>query len=142
MLGEPEPRRNNQFAGFLLGLAKGVIVAALLLAAFEKYATERLKDFPWVAQQANASRTLRWSERYQPVPKVWATPPVQSFVAHIQRMGLKSPTEREEEPQPVASASQAPKLVLPHGDLSELDTKGLDPEITEALKSVGTSFAS
>lgn len=135
-LGEPEPRYNDQFAGFMLGGAKGLVVSALLLAAFEKYAIDRLKDFPWVEAQAKASRTLRWSGQYQPVPKVWATTPVQNFVNHIQRMGLKSPTEQEEGAEPVAAANQAPKLAIPPADPLGVDAMALDSEIAKKLESV------
>lgn len=135
-IGEFEPRRNDQFAGFLLGSAKGVVVAALLLAAFEKYATEHLKNLPWIEQQANASRTLRWSTRYQPVPKVWAMPPVQHFVNHIQRMGLASPKELAEESEPVATADQTPKLALPPAPAAEVGANGFDRELNEAVRSI------
>lgn len=135
-LGEPDPRRNDQFVGFLLGSAKGVVVAALLLAAFEKFATEHVKRFPWMEHQANASRALRWSVRFQPVPKVWATTPVQNFVKHIQRKGIGRPVEGEPESQPVATANQTPKLALPPADALGFDPMALDPELNDKIRSI------
>ena len=51
--------RNDQFAGFLLGAAKGLLVAAFLTAglqALQAYANELVPDAPWVQQQTISSR--------------------------------------------------------------------------------------
>lgn len=139
-LGDPEPNRNDQFGGFLLGVAKGVVLSALLLAGIEKYAIGRLKDLPWAETQAKTSRTLQWNERFQPVPKVWATPPVQHFVQHIQRMGLKTPakgTEQEKEKEtasPVAEGNHPPKLALPGDSRSPQEKASNAFESIEAME--------
>ena len=52
--GMARSSRNDQFAGFLLGAAKGLLVAAFLTAglqALQAYATELVPDAPWVQQQ-------------------------------------------------------------------------------------------
>ena len=111
--GLAEPGRTDQFAGLLLGMAKGLIVAAFLAAGIQKYAIGSLKSVPFADEQTRTSTVLLWSERYRPVARMWSLPPVQSFVAHVQRMGLNSPTEKTTDPEPVQTASRTPRLQLP-----------------------------
>jgi len=97
--------RSDQFAGFLLGAAKGLLVAALLIAGLQTYGTELVQNATWVQQQTNGSRALKWTDEYQPVPKIWSTPAVQHFVNRIQRNGMKPPGQSEgDEPHQVAEA--------------------------------------
>jgi uncharacterized membrane protein required for colicin V production len=150
-LGDPLPYRNDQFAGFFLGSVKGLALAALVAAGvaagLQKYAVDRLKTVPWAEQQARTSVALRWTDRYQPVPKVWAMPPVQHFVNRIQRMGLRNPAAPSAEAPPaasvppaeappVATANQLPKMALPPGDRSVFDTTDLNPELAKAVEEV------
>lgn len=136
-LGEPEPYRNDQFGGFLLGLGKGVFFVALAAAAIEKYGLDRVRAIPWADEQARASFALRLTEKYQPVPKVWATSPVQHFVGHIQRMGIKGAADQSSEPSPVARADQLPKLVIPPAARAGLDSTELDTsELAKAVESL------
>jgi hypothetical protein len=136
-LGEPEPYRNDQFGGFLLGLGKGVVLAALAAAAIEKYGLDRVRAIPWADEQARTSLALRWTEKYQPVPKVWATSPVQHFVGRIQRMGIKGPADQASEPAPVARADQLPKLALPPADRAGLESTDFsDPELVKAVETL------
>lgn len=116
-LGEPEPHYNDQFAGFLLGLIKGVAVAAALAAGIQSYALGYVKKVPWADRQAEGSRVLQWNARYQPVTKVWTSRPVQHFVNQIQRMGIQPPDDtRASAPDPVAAANRPPQLILPSAD--------------------------
>jgi uncharacterized membrane protein required for colicin V production len=85
--------RNDQFAGFLLGSAKGLLVAAFVAAGILKYGSKPIETVPWAQDQVKASWGLRWSESYQPVPRIWSARPVRHFVEHIQRMGLQKPGE-------------------------------------------------
>jgi len=95
--GTPRSRRDDQFGGLLLGTAKGLLVAVFLAAAVEKYGTEIARNVPWAERQTAGSYALKWTAQYQPAPRIWATPPVRSFVEHIQRNGLKGQLEAEAE---------------------------------------------
>ena len=135
-LGEPEPLRNDQFAGFLLGAAKGLVVVAFLTAGVQKHALSYLHSHPWVARQTAESRALRWNERYQPADRFWATPPVQHWVGHIQRMGLTGPSATSAT-EPVASANRPPHLsVSAVAPSLGLDTSDLDPDSAEIVESI------
>jgi uncharacterized membrane protein required for colicin V production len=92
--GLPEARRDDQFAGFLLGAAKGALVAAFLTAGLQKYGLEIARKSEWTSRQIEDSKALAWNEKYQPVPKIWEAPPVRRFVEHIQRNGLGPVPER------------------------------------------------
>jgi uncharacterized membrane protein required for colicin V production len=95
--GEPDLYRGDQAAGLVLGGLKGVAVALLLTAALDRYALGTLKSLGWAEQQVMESHALVWTQRYHPVTRAWNWPPVQTFVAHVQKMGVKPP-----------EASQAP----------------------------------
>lgn len=86
--GEPKIRKPDRFGGMLLGVGKGLIVAALLGAAVLKFSEDLARHVPWAERQTQGSIALRWTQQYQPVPRVWAAPPVRHFVEHIQRNGL------------------------------------------------------
>ena len=86
--GISQSGRNDQFAGFFLGAAKGLLIAAFLAAGIQNYALEQMKNVSWAEDQAKASWALKWNETYQPARKIWASQPVRHFVKHIQRMGL------------------------------------------------------
>jgi len=90
--------RNDQFAGFLLGSAKGLLIAAFLAAGILKYGSKPIETVSWAQEQVKASWALRWSETYQPVPRIWSARPVRHFVDHIQRMGLQKPGEESQSP--------------------------------------------
>jgi len=96
--GISQSGRNDQFAGFLLGSVKGSLIAAFLAAGLLKYGSEPIQTVSWAQEQVKASWVLRWSETYQPVPKIWSARPVRHFVDHIQRMGLKKPGEGSQSP--------------------------------------------
>ncbi|MBV8316403.1 MAG: CvpA family protein [Planctomycetaceae bacterium] len=144
-IGLAEPDRTDQFAGFLLGTAKGLVVAAFIAAGVQKYAMDSIKSVPFAEKQTRDSMVLRWSERYRPVARIWSLPPVRSYVSHIQRMGLNSPQSNAETNSPalpsVRTAVRTPKLELPVPGLTERDARSVDPEVAraveEALRQVG-----
>jgi uncharacterized membrane protein required for colicin V production len=114
--GLAEPRRNDQYAGFALGALKGAVVALFLVAAIERFALERIKGITWAEEQLQTSKAVKWNDQFQPVPRIWASPPVQHFVNHIQRMGLKAPPSAATAPElkPLqAASSRPPRLLLP-----------------------------
>jgi uncharacterized membrane protein required for colicin V production len=89
----PQRSRNDQFAGFLLGLAKGALVAAFVVAALQKYAMGQIETIPWADQQAKSSLAMLWDREYHPASRLWGSVPVRHFVNHIRRMGLPGPAE-------------------------------------------------
>lgn len=139
--GLEERSRKDQFAGSLLGLAKGVVVALFVVAGVQKYALAHLKQYPRAEQQVATSKALALHNQYRPVDRIWSAPPVQHFVKTVQRMGLRPPSEdgkRSEPaetpapaPAPVQTASRTPKLALP-----PLDMTGVDAEVAEAVQTV------
>ena len=98
--GEREPDRTDQFGGFLLGTAKGLLVAAFLAAGLEKYALGTIQGVDWAEKQAKTSTVLKWNTDYRPVARIWAMPPVQHYVAHVRRMGLNGPSPQSADPKP------------------------------------------
>ena len=139
--GEPEANRGDQFAGSLFGMAKAVVVATFLVAGVEKYALQHIQQIPWAVKQVETSRSMALNERYHPVPRIWAAPPVQHFVRHIQRMGLNRPEPEEASPQeaapPVRTASRTPQLQMsPARAQASLDPDHLDPEVAEAIEAI------
>jgi uncharacterized membrane protein required for colicin V production len=108
--GMARSSRGDQFAGFLLGAAKGLLVAALLIATLQTYGTGLVQNVTWVQQLTNESKALKWTDQYQPVPKIWSTPAVRHFVHQIQRNGLKQPGPSDgDEPGQVAEAESEPE---------------------------------
>jgi uncharacterized membrane protein required for colicin V production len=127
--GMARSSRNDQFAGFLLGAAKGLIVAAFLTAGLQTYGTELVQNAAWVQQQTNGSLALKWTDQYQPVPKIWSTPAVRRFVNQIQRNGLKGPSQPEsDEPRQVAEAEAEAEAA------TEAETETTNEEIAKAVE--------
>jgi uncharacterized membrane protein required for colicin V production len=100
--GLPESSRNDQFAGFLLGLVKGMLIAVFLTwgiqAGIQQFPLSRIQSLSWADDQAKNSRALKWNETYQPAAKIWNSQPVTHFRNHIQRMGC----QRTAKPSPPA----------------------------------------
>jgi uncharacterized membrane protein required for colicin V production len=113
--GIAQASRNDQFAGFTVGAAKGLLAAACATWAIQSYGMEHVKAFPWAEEQVKGSWALQWTETYRPVPRVWTSRPVQHFVNYIERMGLRKPgqpsqvpvdEEAEADDPPVRTASR------------------------------------
>ncbi|QEH38238.1 Colicin V production protein [Aquisphaera giovannonii] len=145
-----EGRHANRLAGFLLGASKGALLAAVLAAGVAKYGPAATENLPWAARQTEGSHALKWTAQYQPVPKIWALPPVRHFVQHIQRNGRRSMPEAEAEAeaevtkQMAGKASDdllgpaAPRMELPRAEEDEPGAPpsvlGLDPEVVEEIE--------
>jgi uncharacterized membrane protein required for colicin V production len=119
--GIPQASRNDQFAGFLVGIAKGALIAAFLAAGIQKYALKQVATISWADEQVKSSWALRCNAQYQPAARVWSSVPVQHFVNHIQRMGLQVPAPtvppgpkgKAGEGPVVQTASRPPGMELP-----------------------------
>jgi hypothetical protein len=91
----PRSRRDDQIGGVWIGLAKGLLVAALLASGAENYAADLARMVPWVGRQCSGSYALAWTATFRPIPRLWETPPVRNFVDHINRNGLKGWIQHE-----------------------------------------------
>jgi uncharacterized membrane protein required for colicin V production len=117
--------RNDQFAGFLLGAAKGALIATFATAGIERYALEQIKTITWADEQVKNSWALKWSEDYRPVPRIWASPPVRHFVNYVERMGLRKPGEPSQVPAGEESASEIPAVrTVSRPDVPKIATDG------------------
>ena len=96
--GIAQSSRNDQYAGFMLGATKGLVVAACATAAIQNYGMQYVKAVAWADQQVKSSWALKWTETYRPVPRIWSSRPVQQFVNHIERMGLRKPEQPSQAP--------------------------------------------
>jgi uncharacterized membrane protein required for colicin V production len=138
--GLAEPRRNDQYAGFALGALKGLVVAMFLVAGLERFALERVRAISWAEEQVQTSKALKWNAQFQPVARIWESPPVKHFVDHIQRMGLKTPPSASAgtEPKPLqAASSRPPRLLLP----TTPDSTGDGFAISQTLEAIKNQFA-
>lgn len=86
--GEAEPNRTDQFGGFLLGIAKGGLVAAVVVAGIQHYALGWLDGVAWAEKQTRDSKALAWNLRYRPAAQVWESPPVRQAVAYVRAKGI------------------------------------------------------
>jgi uncharacterized membrane protein required for colicin V production len=125
--GMARSSRNDQFAGFLLGAFKGLVVAAFLTAGLQTYGTDLVGNVAWVQQQTNGSLALKWTDQYQPVPKIWSTPAVRRFVNQIQHNGMKESRQSDgDEPRQVAEAEAETN--------AEAETESTSEEIAKAVQ--------
>ena len=140
--GIEEPNRGDQFAGFGLGVVKGLIVTSFLVAGLTRYANWTFEKISWAERQTKESYAWEWNRKYRPAAKIWAAPPVREFVSHVQKMGLlvpegsKSDDSKGEAP-PVQTASRAPTLDLFSGEVpagSESDANRLLEDVNRHLR--------
>jgi len=140
--GLEEPNRGDQFAGFGLGVLKGLIVTSFLVAGMTKYASWAFERISWAEKQTQESYAWEWNQKYKPAARIWAAPPVQQFVAHIHKMGLLPPEksksdEEKDEASPVQTASRTPTLDLSSGGTplgTDLDAPKMLEEINRRLR--------
>jgi hypothetical protein len=143
--GTPKSRREDRYGGLILGAAKGLLIAAILGAAVQKYGTDLARLVPWGDRQTQGSYALKWTAQYQPVPRLWATPPIRRFVEHIQNNGLAPALESEVEKQVAertsmeAEARDSPpplELTPEAGVVPEIAPQALDldPDLDRELK--------
>jgi len=136
--GLSEMNRGDQFAGFGVGLVKGLIAASFLLAGVQSYASPYLDKLPWAGEQLKTSVVWEWNGRYTPAAQIWAAPPVRHFVAQIQSMGMTVPmgTTTVDLDGSTQASNTIPKLALPQSLISGLGRDELDPELSDALDRV------
>ncbi len=150
--GEREADRTDQFGGFLLGTAKGLLVAVFLTAGLDKYALGTIQGVDWAETQATTSTVLRWNSDYRPVARIWAMPPIRHFVAHVRRMGLNGPSRHSADPKPgpgleaepeamaetdpVQTASRPPRLTVPQGDVNTPDVSRSSLELDRKFRAI------
>ncbi|MGO9600729.1 MAG: CvpA family protein [Isosphaeraceae bacterium] len=90
-------RREDQIGGLIIGLGKGLLVAAALATAAENYKATLIQNIPLIERQCRGSYTLAWTAIYRPIPRLLATVPVRNFVEHITRNGLNGRMQPEVE---------------------------------------------
>ncbi len=83
----PQRSRNDQFAGFLLGIAKGLLVAAFVTHGIQSYGLKQVETISWAKDQSRSSLALKWDSQFHPAARIWTSVPVQHLVNRIQRMG-------------------------------------------------------
>jgi uncharacterized membrane protein required for colicin V production len=134
--GLNEANRGDQFAGFGLGLIKGLILASFLVAGVQRRAQPLMAQLPWAQEQIKESTAWHWHEQYRPADQIWSAPPVQQFVGQIQKNGLlktppaHKPKSEAEISKPVQTASRVPKLALPP------TPSATDPELLQMVESL------
>jgi uncharacterized membrane protein required for colicin V production len=135
--GLDEPNRGDQFAGFLLGAAKGLLVVALTVSSVQKYALGYLKSIPQAQELIADSKALELDARLHPADQFWASPPVKIVVARIQRGGLTGPAgDQAAATEALKTAGRTPRLQWSAPGAPEINTKGIDPEVVEAVEAV------
>jgi uncharacterized membrane protein required for colicin V production len=137
--GIRESGRNDQFAGFLLGTAKGLLAVAFLTAGIQKYAMNHLNVMPWAEEQVKTSWAFQCNEQYQPASRIWSSSPVRHYVSEIERMGLQNPAGPSQTPSGEAARDGA--LVKTASRSPKLELRGADPDATEG-SSVSPSSSS
>lgn len=145
---ELEPRWGDFGGGFLLGLAKGLVLVGFLTWAIEIHALPRYaKEGGWVAQQMETSQALAFSSRYRPAEKVWTSQPVQTYVQRIKDRGFWSegapPKLPLPEPPPPVNArtrSDAVPAFLPRPTLIVPGPDRLDPKSPTFLHDLDTAL--
>jgi hypothetical protein len=131
--GISESGRNDQFAGFLLGGAKGAVLVAFLAAGILKYSAGQIETVSWAQDQVKASWVIRWSETFQPVQRVWSSRPVQHFVGHIRRMGVDTPANGSQ--SPTAKELEASPPVRTASRDTDAESSGADRSSGKARES-------
>jgi uncharacterized membrane protein required for colicin V production len=138
--GLREKNRSDQFAGFGFGAVKGLVVAAFLVGALQKYAEPMMARFDWAASQTKESVAWSWNEKYQPATKIWDSQPVQHFVTHVQKNGLNAPPKGDASTgseKPLQTASRTPTLTVPGINGAPpvvLETTDLDPAMVREVE--------
>jgi uncharacterized membrane protein required for colicin V production len=133
--GLAEPNRGDQFGGLVLGAAKGFLITAFVLAGVQKYALGYLKSVPQIQELTADSRALDLEIRFHPADQFWAFPPVQLFVARVQRGGLNGPAiVPAGATEALKTASRTPRLQWSAEGQPPIESKGIDPEVAEAVR--------
>jgi len=142
--GDAEQDRADQFGGFLLGVAKGLVAAAFLASGVETYALGLIGKVGWADEQVKSSSVLKWNTDYRPVTHLWALPPVQHYVEHVRRRGLNGPppksagpqSETEDTREPVQTASRTPRDPITRDRVVGPDASGLGTEVDRTIEAI------
>lgn len=121
---EPDPdlHRGDRGLGFLLGAAKGVLVALFLAWGLSTHAPRYIQTGGWAGEQVQTSQALKLSAEYRPAERIWRSTPVQQFVTRIRERGFsetgsprgsRSPEEsaRIETARPVEAPVSPPERI-------------------------------
>ena len=137
--GIPQAGRNDQFAGFMLGASKGVLIAAFATAAIQKYGMEPIKTVPWAEEQVKTSWAAKWNEDYHPVPQdlvVAARPPPRQLrrahgtaASPASRRSRRTAKKTMRRPRPFAPPADPPTRM----SRATLVTSGEPPKPAERL---------
>jgi uncharacterized membrane protein required for colicin V production len=133
--GLSQSGRNDQFAGFLFGAVKGLVIVAFLTAGIQKFAMNQIKSISWAEEQVKTSWAIRCNEEYRPGARIWSSRPVRHFVNHIHRMGVQNPAEAiqtpagadGEERKPVRTAIRPGRAEIPDADANALESPSSSP---------------
>ena len=129
---EPERDAADQGGGFLLGAAKGAIVASFLFWGLQQHEDAAEKLGPWVQKQVATSRGLVLSRTHRPAERLWNAPPVQSFVTRVKSRGMWSPSPIKPPPAPSAELTEPVQASVGRGTTMELPK--LDPASPDFLR--------
>jgi uncharacterized membrane protein required for colicin V production len=140
-----EPNRGDQGAGFLLGGAKGALIAIFLAAAIGRHVPTYIRSGGWIAQEIGRSWAIRLNNQYHPADQVWNSAPVQTLITRIKQRGLWSdPPERvqtTETSQPAETTPEPPvPAVVPPPALT-LPPPPLDPRSPTFLEDVDRAIS-
>jgi uncharacterized membrane protein required for colicin V production len=138
--GLQRTNRNDQFAGFLLGAVKGLLIAAFMTAGIERYARDRIQSVAWAEEQAKSSLALKWSVQYQPVPKLWSSQPVRHFVNHVTRMGIQPPSEGSRVQPGEDAAVRPPVQTASRPAASEVRKSRVPGEVAKAVEEINAKL--
>lgn len=89
------PGKIDPFMGFLFGLVKAGLAAALIAAATDRYAIPKIEHKTWAQKYVVASKVLEYSRKYEPVPKLLAAEPIKGMLELIQERGLGGESTKE-----------------------------------------------
>ncbi len=90
--GEPDDaNRTDQGAGFLLGAAKGLIIASFVAAGVARYIPGRIPPGGAIEVQTQHSQAMQWTAQYHPAERIWNSPIVQAYIQQVKRRGIWQP---------------------------------------------------
>ena len=72
--GVPRSRRDDRFAGSSSARPRDCFSWLSWPRAFRNTAIDLAHNFPWTERQTEGSYALQWTDRYQPVPRIWSCP--------------------------------------------------------------------
>lgn len=86
---DEDVRRGDNGLGFLLGAAKGAVIALFIAWGLTSQAERYVDSGGWVAEQVGTSRLLKLSAEHRPAERLWRSEPVRQFVAQVRSRGVE-----------------------------------------------------